>query len=110
MRVSRWDALELSGDRPGVWHRRVFGENVQVQHLITEPGGEPAKAHSHPRSEQFYLVEQGRWEVTVEGESREIRPGDIVYIPADAQHTVRLLGPEKGQILEIYSPPINPPR
>ena len=45
-------------------------------------------AHSHP-AEEVYLFVKGRGVVTVDGEERVMRPGDVVNIPANAVHTVR---------------------
>lgn len=107
MRVENWERVELLKDRPGVSHKRVIGDNVQVQYLIFEPGGEVAKYHSHPKSEQFFIVETGEWEITVGEEKRKITPGDIVHVPAGVYHTIELLSKETSRCLEVFCPPID---
>jgi quercetin dioxygenase-like cupin family protein len=52
-----------------------------------EAGGE-LHAHSHPTHEFYYFL-SGRGIMTIGEESREVHPGDLVYIPPDAVHTVR---------------------
>ena len=44
--------------------------------------------HEHPTHE-FYYVTSGRGIMTIAGEEREIRQGDLVYIPPDTVHTLR---------------------
>ena len=94
MSFYNWDMLPLSHDRPGVAHRRIFGDNIQMQHLITEPGGTPSKLHNHPDHEEFFYIQAGEWEFTLEDEVRRIGPGDVVHVKAGAMHTLRL--PERG--------------
>jgi len=58
----------------------------------------------HPQSDQILIVLEGNGRVTVEEDTREIEPGDVVFIPAGAKHKV--YGPNKT--LSIYSPKAYP--
>jgi quercetin dioxygenase-like cupin family protein len=51
-------------------------------------GGGYVYPHSHPTHE-FYYVTSGRGIMTVGDEEREIRQGDLVYIPPDVVHSLR---------------------
>ena len=108
MSFYNWDMLPLSHDRPGVAHRRIFGDNIQMQHLITEPGGTPSKLHNHPDHEEFFYIQAGEWEFTLEDEVRRLGPGDVVHVKAGAMHTLRLLSEEPGMALEVFYPMWNP--
>jgi mannose-6-phosphate isomerase-like protein (cupin superfamily) len=44
--------------------------------------------HSHPTHE-FYFVMTGRGTMVVADEERAVAPGDLVYIPPDAVHSLR---------------------
>ena len=70
MSFYNWDMLPVSQDRPGVSHRRIFGDQIQMQHLITEPGGTPSKMHNHPGKEEFFYIQAGEWEFTLGEEVR----------------------------------------
>jgi len=51
-------------------------------------GGGEVDPHNHPTHE-FYYVTSGRGIMTIEGEAREIRQGDLVHIPPMAVHSLR---------------------
>ena len=59
-----------------------------VEHNGTVPVWWLVDPHSHPTHE-FYYVTSGRGFMTIEGEEREIRQGDLVHIPPDAVHSLR---------------------
>lgn len=86
----KWDKVPAEANRPKVTHRRLFGENIQVQQLIVEPGGEPSKPHSHPGLEQFFVIMEGEWEFTLDDEKRKVGPGDVIHVLPDQIHTARL--------------------
>jgi quercetin dioxygenase-like cupin family protein len=44
--------------------------------------------HSHHTLEYYYVL-SGRGVMTVEGEEREVVPGDFIAIPPDAVHSLR---------------------
>ncbi len=60
------------------------------------------KPHKHPQ-EQISLIQRGRFRFRVDGEEREVKPGDIVLIPGNVEHDYDVLEP--GSVdLEVFSP------
>ena len=105
MSFTSWNDVPIEHNRPGVIHQRLFGNNVQVQKLTVEPGGEPVHLHNHPDTEQFFLIQEGEWEMTLGDEKKRVGPGDVVYIPPGVTHSPRLLNEDKpGWLYEIYQP------
>jgi quercetin dioxygenase-like cupin family protein len=51
------------------------------------PGGE-VFPHSHPTHE-FYFMMSGEGTMTIGGDRREVKPGDLIYIPPDSVHSLR---------------------
>jgi quercetin dioxygenase-like cupin family protein len=47
--------------------------------------------HTHPTHE-FYFVMTGAGTMIINGEERDVAPGDLVYIPPDAVHSLRTIG------------------
>lgn len=64
---------------------------VEKQSLAeaTLPVGASTERHYHRLSEEFYYVLEGRGMMEIDGEQREVGPGDAVLIPAGAWHQIR---------------------
>ena len=71
--------------------REIFAQTAGGHlELVSEfeiEGGGAVHPHRRPIYE-FYYVISGRGRMTVEGETREIGPGDMVCIPPDALHSL----------------------
>jgi len=52
------------------------------------PAGGATRRHYHRASEEFYFVLTGRGLMEIDGETREVAPGDAVLIPPGAWHQV----------------------
>ncbi len=107
MSFYNWDMLPISPDRPGIVHRRIFGDEIQIQHLISEPGGTTPELHNHPDHEEILYVQAGEWECTLGNEIRKIAPGDVVHVKKGQMHTLELKSNEPGMVLEIFHPILN---
>ena len=64
---------------------------IDADGLVVAPGF--VDPHNHPTHE-FYYVTAGRGLMTIDGEEREIRQGDLVHIPPMAVHSLRPTGDE----------------
>ncbi len=60
----------------------------------------PPHGHLH---EQVGMVVKGEMELTIAGETRVVKEGDIYVVPGDVQHSVRL-GNEPCQVVEMFAP------
>lgn len=96
----------------GVKTRRLFPWKgvVETKRPLTEAGcmyvllepGEAVDAHRHDEEEVF-IVLSGRVRLTVGGESCEIGPDDVAYIPRDVEHAIaNLSDTERFQMLDMY--------
>ena len=63
---------------------------VQNQSLAEArlPAGRSTDRHYHKLSEEFYYLLEGAAQMEVDGDTREIGPGDAVLIPAGAWHQI----------------------
>lgn len=68
-----------------------------------EPG-QSTQRHYHARTEEIYLITAGGGVLEVDGESREVGPGDAVLIPPGAWHELAA-GPDGARLLCMCSPP-----
>ena len=74
------------------WRTLFSADATQTNSLTAgvaevEPGGWLG-LHRHSPAEIYYVIE-GRGIVTVDGVEHEVSPGSAVFIPADAEHSVR---------------------
>jgi len=63
----------------------VEGERMIVA-LMRMPAGTGAEAHSHP-NEQWIYVLQGTFKGRLEDREIEVKPGSVLYVPANAVHS-----------------------
>ncbi len=84
----------------GLLRELYASENLGIYHVIVE--GETEK-HKHRRMEEVYYVEKGEGEVVIEEERIKVKEGDLIHIPKDAWHYLKV---EKGkmEILVITHP------
>jgi mannose-6-phosphate isomerase-like protein (cupin superfamily) len=59
----------------------------------TLPAGAATDRHYHKASEEFYFLLDGRGEMEIDGETREVGPGDAILIPPGAWHQIRAIEP-----------------
>jgi mannose-6-phosphate isomerase-like protein (cupin superfamily) len=50
--------------------------------------GQATEAHYHKVSEEFYFLLEGEGVLEIDGESREVGPGDCALIPEGAWHQI----------------------
>lgn len=63
---------------------------VQMQSLAeaTIPTGGETQRHYHRVAEEIYFILEGRGRMEVDGEMREVVPGDAILIPPGAWHQI----------------------
>jgi len=63
------------------------------------------KDQSGRRSSQHRYILSGQVEITIDGETEQLGPGDAYYIPSQVQHGFNVLTEDALEYLEIFSPP-----
>lgn len=71
--------------------------------------GSQQPSHSHPDSEQVYVIVSGRGTMLVDDASREVGPGDTIFIPPGSRHAIRNDSGEQLVFASAASPPWEPP-
>ena len=96
-----WNGVPLFEFTEGVNINAVGGEQVLVCR-VNYNAGFGVGTHAHEHTEQVMIVSEGELELTVEGETRVLRPGDWAVIGKGVEHSVRT---ESGvQFWEALSP------
>jgi mannose-6-phosphate isomerase-like protein (cupin superfamily) len=87
------------GEDEGIWL-----DYVEV-HLVTHPVGQVKELHVHdPPQDHVIVIRSGRMRWTVEGESLDAGPGDVIVTPAGVAHSYEVLGGEPAKVVCIDSP------
>ena len=85
-----------------VLDRRTLKEIGFLAIAMLEPG-KTIEAHVDPM-EEIYFIMRGQGEMRVDRESRQVVPGDAVWIPAGSEHSLVNNGQEDCVILVVASP------
>lgn len=86
--------------------RRVLytGHHIQLVVMALRPGDEIGE-EVHDDGDQFFRVEAGQAEVTIDGAAHTIGPDEVAIVPAGARHNVRNVGGGPLKLYTIYGPP-----
>lgn len=74
-------------------------EVVQVR--VDFDPGYVAPKHTHPGEEIIYVLE-GTLEYQIDGKASTVKPGDVLFVPAGAVHSVKNIGTVDGAELATY--------
>lgn len=86
---------------PGIRRQMLgFGPDLMLCRVWFEQGA-VGQLHSHPHSQSSY-VESGRFSVTIDGEVRELGPGDSYYVAPHLEHGAVCV--DAGALLDAFSP------
>lgn len=95
------DDIKLTDLGGGVSRKILaYDKDMMSVEVRFEKGGVGA-VHAHPHVQISYVLE-GRFEATIDGESRIIEKGDTYITAPNAPHGVVCL--EKGALLDIFTP------
>jgi len=78
--------------------------NQSLAEATLDPGDATAR-HYHARSEELYYLLDGEAEMEVEGQTRTVRAGDAILIPAGSWHQIRATGETPLRFLCCCAPP-----
>ena len=103
LKVENWKDIEKQFFQQDLAARQVFsGQNVMLVLNTIQPGF-PSFRHSHPHEQIIYIVE-GECDVIVGNESARMGPGDMVRIPSNVEHDLRVVGDKPVVDLDVFTP------
>ncbi len=85
---------------PGFHVKFVHTNNMTFAYWRIEEGAS-LPDHSHPH-EQVATLTEGKMEFNLDGEIKQIAPGDVVVIPPNAPHSGKALTP--CRIIDVFHP------
>ena len=105
MKVASISGTEFFVTKDGSTIRELLRTEVQSLAEATLEPDEATQRHYHRAAEEIYFVLKGSGRMEVEGDSKMIRPGDAVLIPAGAWHTLENNGNSDLRFLCCCAPP-----
>ncbi|HLA17770.1 MAG TPA: cupin domain-containing protein [Dehalococcoidia bacterium] len=82
--------------------------NLAITWVEGAPGSRQ-DVHTHPDSEQVYVIVRGRGVMTVGGEEQEVSAGTLVLVPPGAGHAILNTGDEPLVFVSATAPPFEMP-
>jgi quercetin dioxygenase-like cupin family protein len=86
---------------PGVLIRTFWGDEMLLS-IADFIANAVVPTHSHPH-EQAGTIISGKFELTISGETRWLKPGDTYIVPGGVEHGGRT-GDIPARVLDIFSP------
>ena len=77
-----------------------------VFELKVPPGANVPPPHSHSHNEEFFYVVEGSIAYAVDGETRELTPGEWMSTPRGSVHAFRNTGSQTARALVVLTPDI----
>lgn len=95
------DLTEMNSD-----FRRVIYTGKQMQLvLMSIRAGEEIGEEVHKDRDQFFRVEEGEGQVSIDGHSKKIKSDMAIIVPAGAKHNIVNTGREPLKLYTLYAPP-----
>jgi quercetin dioxygenase-like cupin family protein len=86
---------------PGIIARTFWGQNLMLA-VVDLDAEALLPNHTHPH-EQAGIVLEGELNFTIDGETRQLKPGDVYIIPGEVEHSV-VVGNKSAKVLDVFSP------
>jgi mannose-6-phosphate isomerase-like protein (cupin superfamily) len=103
--VASISGVEFFITKDGSTIRELHHTAAQSLAEATLEPDEATQRHDHRVAEEIYFVLKGSGRMEVDGDTRMIRPGDAVLIPAGAWHTLENNGNSELRFLCSCAPP-----
>jgi len=97
-----WEELEWDIAGPGIRRKVVHGLGYTLALVELSQDPDPVE-HSHPH-EQASTVQAGNGVFIVDGKRHQVKPGDVVLIPAGAPHALAVPGPATVTVIDVFVP------
>jgi quercetin dioxygenase-like cupin family protein len=97
-----WSSIPWERVREGVERKAFSGDGATLSMNRLQPGHEP-RPHSHP-NEQIVFILEGRIDFHIEGEVRQLGPGNLLVLPPNVEHYGVVVGDEPVLNLDVFTP------
>jgi quercetin dioxygenase-like cupin family protein len=97
------DALQFGADK--MKKNALFASERFFCDVYAFEPGQSQGGHRHEGSDKIYYVLEGIGDFRVDGHSRKLEAGGVVFCPAGSEHAVANAGPQRLALLVFMAPP-----
>ena len=72
--------------------------------FTAQPNGPAPPPHIHPRQREIFTLEEGDFELLLDGSWRKLAPGESVTVAPGATHTYRNKGTKTARVRTVHEP------
>ena len=72
--------------------------------FTAQPNGPAPPPHIHPRQREVFTLEEGDFELLLDGSWRKLAPGESVTVEPGATHTYRNKGTNTARVRTVHEP------
>lgn len=84
--------LIASMDSSKSWSKRVIDTDSNSMTVISQLPGEGNRRHYHPDWNEWWYIVDGEWEWEIEGETKIINKGEVVFMERNRVHKITAAG------------------
>lgn len=77
-----------------------YSKDLMLVKVAFEKGGIGA-VHKHPHLQISYIA-RGAFEITIDGETKLLKEGDVYFVPSDVLHGAVCI--EEGVLVDVFNP------
>ena len=95
---------ELTDENTNFRQVLYTAKKMQLVVMTLKPGGEIGE-EVHKDADQFFRVETGKGEISIDGTVSKIKTGTAMIVPAGARHNIKNTGDKPLKLYTVYAPP-----
>lgn len=89
--VALKEIIESNGNKKS-WSKRLIDTESNSMTIICQQPGEGNRRHYHPNWNEWWYIVDGEWEWEIEGETKSIHKGDVVFMRKNRVHKITAVG------------------
>lgn len=97
--------IENQTERNGDFRRVLYtGHHLQLV-LMSLIAGEEIGEEVHEDHDQFFRIEEGTGEISIDGTRTKVESGTAMLVPAGSRHNLKNTGADVLKLYTLYAPP-----
>ncbi len=96
------DTVGLKTVSDNVYNKPLFGDSLASSFVIIIK--KEVRLHKHLHHSEHVVVLEGSGSMNLGGKQLEIKKGDVIFIPKNTPHSVKISGNQPLKVLSIQAP------